>query len=326
MRQRRCATEDGHRTTRCSCGRRDVVGLVPSRRPPIVECDGVYLDRVEGGPGFALRGLTLAVEHWAFTPLLGPAGAGKTALLRVLAGLARPRTGRVTLHGVDLAAASAEEVREQVERVAGFVPSPASAGLLPELGIGNIELPLRLAGRRPLYIRNRVQTLTDQFGLGDLGRVPARELGPAETVRLAIATALAHEPDLLLLDEPMAGLTAVERDELLDTLLRIHENAGLTIVLATRDPLLAYRIGGVVRLAAGQARTEQVRLVAYSRGEGEHVEEVAVVDSDGRVEIPPDEREALGITRRARVTREDDHIGVWPEQPPPETGPIWRRR
>ena len=303
-----------------------MVGLVPTRRPPIVECDGLYLDLAEGGPGFALRGLTLAVEHWAFTPLLGPAGSGKTALLQVLAGLARPHTGRATLHGVDLAAAGHEEVREHVDRVVGFVPAPAADGLLPELDIGNLELPLRLAGRRPLYIRNRVQTLSDQFGLGDLARVPARELGPAETVRLAIATALAHEPELLLLDEPMAGLTTFERDELLDTLLRVHENAGLTIILATRDPLLAYRIGGVVRLAAGQARTEQVRLVAYSRGEGEHVEEVAIVDGDGRVEIPPEERAALGITRRARVTREDDHVGVWPEQPPPETGPVWRRR
>lgn len=303
-----------------------MVGLVPSRRPPIVECDGVYLDHLDGGPGFALQGLTLAVEHWAFTPLLGPAGAGKTALLRVLAGLARPRTGRVTLHGVRLADATAEEVREHVDRVVGFVPSPASAGVLPEVGIANIELPLRLAGRRPLYIRNRVQALSDQLGLGDLGRMPAERLGPAETVRLAIAAALAHEPELLLLDEPTAGLTAIERDELVETLLRIHENAGLTIVLATRDPVLAYRIGHVVRLADGRARSEQVRVVAFSRGEGERIEELAIVDGDGRVELPAEERDALGITRRARVTREDDHIGVWPEQPPPETGPIWRRR
>ena len=303
-----------------------MVGLVPSRRPPIVECAGVYLDRLDGGAGFALRGLTLAIEHWAFTPLLGPAGAGKTALLRVIAGLARPRTGGVTLHGVSLGDASAEELREHVERVVGFVPSPARAGLLPELGVDNIALPLRLAGRRPLYIRNRVQTLRDQLGLGGLGRTPAGALGPAATVRLAIAAALAHEPELLLLDEPMAGLSAIERDELLDTLLRIQEQSGLTIVLATRDPVLAYRVGNVVRLADGQARTEQVRVVAFSRGEGERIEELALLDGDGRVELPAGEREALGITRRARVTMEDDHIGVWPEQPPPETGPVWRRR
>ena len=185
---------------------------------------------------------------------------------------------------------------------------------------------MRLAGRRPLYIRNRVQTLRDQLGLGGLGRTPAGALGPAATVRLAIAAALAHEPELLLLDEPMAGLSAIERDELLDTLLRVHEQSGLTIVLATRDPVLAYRVGNVVRLADGQARTEQVRVVAFSRGEGERIEELALLDGDGRVELPAGERAALGITRRARVTMEDDHIGVWPEQPPPETGPVWRRR
>ena len=302
-----------------------MVGLVPSRRPPIVECDGVYLDRLDGAPGFALRGLTLSIEHWAFTPLLGPAGAGKTALLRVLAGLAHPRTGNLTVDGVDLGE-SAEELREHIDRVVGFVPHPAAAGLLPELGLGNIELPLRLAGRRPRYIRNRVQTLRDQVGLGDIARVTVRQLGPAEVVRLAIAAALAPEPEILLLDEPTAGLTPPERDELLDTLFRLHEHSGLTIVLATRDPVLAYRIGHVVRLADGQARTEQVRLVAFSRGEGERIEELALFDGDGRVEIPPEERAALGITRRARVTIEDDHVGVWPEQPPPETGPVWRRR
>ena len=303
-----------------------MIAAAPPRRPPIVECDGVYLDRPGGAPGFALRGLTLAIDHWAFTPLLGPAGAGKTALLRVLAGLARPRAGGVTLRGVRLDEASGGEWREHVGRAVGFVPHPARAALLPELGVEQIEAPLRLAGRRPLYIRNRVRALRDQFGLGDLGGAPARRLGPDAAARLAIAAALAHEPDLLLLDEPTAGLTDAERDELIDTLFRVREQTGLTIVLATRDAALAHRIGGVVRIDGGVARTEQVRLVAFSRGEGEHVEELAILDGDGRVEIPPADREALGIARRARVTREGDHIAVRPEQPPPETRPPWRRR
>ncbi len=296
----------------------------PPRRTPIVECDALYLERPGGEAGFALRGLTLSVEPGAFAPLLGPAGAGKTALLRVLAGRARPLAGRAVVAGVDLAAAGADEAREHAAEAVGYAPYPAGAGLLPELGLANAELPLRLAGRGRARARRRARELAEALGLAS--GAPAGRLTPADAARLAVAAALAHAPPLLLLDEPAAGLAPADRDGLIEALRRLGASEGTAILLATRDPALAHRIGGVVRVGGGRVRGELVRLVAFSRGEGERTEELAIVDGDGRVEIPPAGRAALGIGGRARVTLEDDHVGVWPERPPPETEPPWRRR
>jgi len=310
------------------------VAATGSPTTPQLECEAVYISRGDGrdgGAGFALRGLTLSVAPGAFVPLLGPSGAGKTALLRVLAGLTRPLAGRVTVAGLSLTEASDSDLRELRRGVVGFVPRllgpPArTGGLLPELDAANIALPLRLAGVGGTCARRRVLALRELLGLGDLPRVPAEQLPPAGLVRLAIASALAHQPALLLLDEPGAGLTEQERDDLLELLRRLHEELRLTVLLATRDGALAHRIGGVVRVRDGRAQTELVRQVAFSRGQGERTEELALLDGEGRVALPAAQREVLGIGRRARVTLEDDHIAVWPERPPPKTGPPWRRR
>ena len=130
----------------------------------------------------------------------------------------------------------------------------------------------------------------------------------------------------MLLDEPAAALQLDERDELIDLLRGLHRDLGLTLLVATRDASLARRIGGELRMREGRIVSERVRRSAFSRGEGERTDELAVFDRDGRVEIPPAQREALGIGRRARVTIEDDHVGVWPDRPPPDPRPPWRRR
>ena len=290
-----------------------------------VDCSDVYLEARRGG-GFALRGLTLALEGGALRTLLGPGGAGKTALLRLLAGLDRPRSGRALVDGLDLRLASAAELRELRRGSVGLVTGVARH-LLPRRGVAaSIELPLRLAGVPAGRARRRARELIELVGLDDLADVRAGRLPPLGAVRLMLGQALSHDPELLLLDEPAATLSEDEREELLDILGRVHAGLGPTVLLATRDARLAHRIGGVVRIQAGRVVSELVHQSAFSRGEGERTEELAVVDHDGRITIPPEQREALGIGRRARISIEDDHVGVWPERPPPDTRPPWRRR
>ena len=132
----------------------------------------------------------------------------------------------------------------------------------------------------------------------------AEHLTPLHALRTAIAVALAHEPGLLLLDEPAAALQLDERDELIDLLRGLHRDLGLTLLVATRDASLARRIGGELRMREGRIVSERVRRSAFSRGEGERTDELAVFDRDGRVEIAPAQREALGIgPARARHDR-----------------------
>ena len=288
-----------------------------------VECSGLTLEAANGR-GFALRELSFTLERGALRPLLGPTGAGKSSLLRVIAGLVRPHSGRVRVDGLELALASDAELRELRRGSVGLASSagPALRGSVAS----NVELPLRLTGVPVGRARRRASDLLALTGLDELAAVRAERLPPLASIRTAIAVALAHEPGLLLLDEPAAELDMDEREELIDVLRRLHRNLGLTLLIATRDASLARRLGGEVRMREGRVVSELVRRSAFSRGEGERTDELAVLDHDGRVEIAPAEREALGIGRRARVTNEGDHVGVWPDRPPPDPRPPWRRR
>ena len=298
-----------------------MVVTAPSSAASFVSLDDVYVPRDRGG-GFALRGLTLHLAAGSLTPLLGPAGSGKTTLLRVLAGLEGASAGTVVVDGADPTDAGDENAPVR----AGFVPSPPLAGLLPDLDANsNLAMALHLGGGAR-NARRRLQELRELLDLTDVARSRVDRLAAFALTRLAIACALAGEPRLLLLDEPAAGLEESERDELLELLRRVHAELELTTLVATRDPSFAYRIGSVVRLREGRAVTERVRQSAFSRGEGERTTELALLDSDGRIEIPPEQRAALGIDQRARVTLEDDHVAVWPERPPPDPNPPWRRR
>ena len=289
-----------------------------------VECGGLTLEAANGR-GFALRDLSFTLERGALRPLLGPAAAGKSALLRVIAGLVRPQAGRARVDGLELSLANEAELREL--RCGSVGLASGGTGLTPRASVSaHVELPLRLAGVPAGRARRRAVDLVALVGLEEMARVRAERLSPLAAVRTAIAAALAHEPALLLLDEPAAALHLDEREELIDLLRRLHRDLGLTLLVATRDASLARRIGGEVRMREGRIVSELVRRSAFSRGEGERIDELAVLDRDGRVEIPPAQREALGIGRRARVTIEDDHVGVWPERPPPDPRPPWRRR
>ena len=289
-----------------------------------VECSGVTLQAANGG-GFTLRDLSLTLGRGAMRPLLGPAGAGKSALLRVIAGLARPQAGRVRVDGLELSLASEAELRELRRGSVGLASRVAE--LSPRASVAaHVELPLRLAGVPPGRARRRAADLVALTSLEEMARVRAERLPPLAALRTTIAAALAHEPGLLLLDEPAAALRVDERDELTDLLRRLHRDLGLTLLVATRDASLARRIGGELRMRDGRVVSERVRRSAFSRGEGERTEELAVFDRDGRVEIPPAQRDALGIGQRARVTNEGDHVGVWPDRPPPDPRPPWRRR
>ena len=289
-----------------------------------VESSGLTLE-APNGRGFALRELSFTLDRGAMKPLLGPAAAGKSALLHVLAGLVRPQAGRVRVDDLDLSLASEAELRELRRGSVGLVSGVA--GLTPRASVSaHIELPLRLAGVPAGRARRRAAELAALAGLEEMADVRTELLPPLAAVRTAIAAALAHEPGLLLLDEPAAALHADERDELIDLLRGLHRDLGLTLLVATRDSSLARRIGGELRMREGRIVSERVHRSAFSRGEGERIDELAVFDRDGRVEIPPAQREALGIGRRARVTNEGDHVGVWPDRPPPDPRPPWRRR
>jgi ABC-type Fe3+/spermidine/putrescine transport system ATPase subunit len=169
------------------------------------------LSRQLGGRD-VLRGLSLEVEPGEWLALLGPSGAGKTTLLRAIAGLEKPDSGRVRLGDRDAAAIPPRERR------VGFVFQDLA--LWPYL---TVEGHLR-------EITSSTAPLLERFSLRGLEHKKPHELSGGERQRLALARALAHDPALLLLDEPFSGLDPILRRGLADTLADLHRESGLTTI------------------------------------------------------------------------------------------------
>ncbi len=191
-----------------------------------------------------LRGVDLTLNAGERMALLGANGAGKTTLLRILAGLTRPSGGRVTIAGLD----PCEQTRE-VQRMVGFVAHQPY--LYDDLTtLENLLFFARMyALEQP---RQRAETLLQRVGLGKKARERAGSLSRGQLQRLALARALLHAPDLLLLDEPETGLDQ-EGLALLAELLHEHHARRGTLLFTTHD------------LEAAPGRSDRVALLSKGR-------------------------------------------------------------
>jgi len=181
--------------------------------------------RVAAGKITILDGISLTITPGAPTVLIGPNGSGKTTLLRVIMGLTRPASGRVIWGGRETAAP---------ERRAIVLQRPA---MLRRSAEANIRYAL---GRKD---PGRAAELLRLVGLAGLERRPARRLSGGEQQRLALARALAREPELLLLDEPSASLDPAATKAIEDT-IRAVAARGVKIVMSTHDLGQAKRLAG----------------------------------------------------------------------------------
>jgi putative ABC transport system ATP-binding protein len=194
-----------------------------------------------------LRDITFELDPGAFLAIVGPSGSGKSTLLGLLAGLDRPREGRVWLDGQDLGALSEDErARVRAEKV-GFVFQ--SFHLIPTLTAReNVQVPLELQG---LEARGRADELLGRVGLGDRGHHYPAQLSGGEQQRVAVARAFSHRPRILFADEPTGNLDAATGARVIDLLTELNRETGTTLVLVTHDPELAGRARRVIRLLDG---------------------------------------------------------------------------
>jgi len=194
-----------------------------------------------------LRDITFELEPGAFLAIVGPSGSGKSTLLGLLAGLDRPREGRVWLDGQDLGALNEDQrARLRAEKV-GFVFQ--SFHLIPTLTAReNVQVPLELQG---LEARGRADELLGRVGLGDRGHHYPAQLSGGEQQRVAVARAFSHRPRILFADEPTGNLDAATGARVIELLTELNRETGTTLVLVTHDPELAARARRVIRLRDG---------------------------------------------------------------------------
>jgi len=176
----------------------------------------------------ALRDVSISVPEGSLTALLGPSGSGKSTLLRVIAGLERPDDGRVLISGQD-----ATLLRPQ-DRGVGFVFQHYAAFKHMTV-FNNIAFGLKIRKREKPRIKERVHELLDLVHLnGFADRYPS-QLSGGQRQRMALARALAVEPNVMLLDEPFGALDARVRKDLRIWLRRLHDEVHVTTVFVTHD-------------------------------------------------------------------------------------------
>jgi sulfate transport system ATP-binding protein len=198
----------------------------------------------------ALDDVSLDVPSGSLTALLGPSGSGKSTLLRVIAGLESPDAGSVFLSGRE-----ATGLRPQ-QRGVGFV-FQHYAPFKHMTVADNVAFGLTVRKRPKQEIRTRVAELLRLVQLEGLGpRYPA-QLSGGQRQRMALARALAVEPEVLLLDEPFGALDARVREELREWLRRLHDEVHVTTVLVTHDQEEAMQVADRIALV-NHGRLEQV--------------------------------------------------------------------
>jgi putative spermidine/putrescine transport system ATP-binding protein len=198
----------------------------------------------------ALRDISFEVQRGLFVCLLGPSGCGKTTLLRLIAGLDAPTSGRIMLDGVDLTDIPAHR------RDFGMVFQ--SLALFPHLNVGqNIAYAMAIRGASKPDQAREVERLLDLVRLPGIAKRSIGQLSGGQRQRVAIARALALTPKLFLLDEPMSALDAKLREALQIELKLLQERLSVTTVLVTHDQREALTMADLV-VVMSEGKIQQI--------------------------------------------------------------------
>jgi len=300
-------------------------------------CDDLYkIFKVADIEVMALQGLDLTVKRGELVGVVGASGSGKTTLMNVLGGLTRPSAGQVIIDGKNLLKLSTRELTAYRQVEVGFVWQQGSRNLIPYLSaLDNIKLPMTLAGGAGRQNELRARELMDLVDLSHRYDHKPIQLSGGEQQRVAIAVALANEPKLLLADEPTGELDSTTSDQIYDLFKRLNRDLGLTICIVSHDPLIAQHVGRVVAIRDGKLASETVRRnrpgvkrrpsnAEQERAElaerwDDHFEELIVLDSAGRLQIPKQYREELGFENRVEMEVTEDSIVIRPAKNLDET-------
>jgi len=224
----------------------------PRTGPPVLRLEGVSRSFASGAQRVrAVDGLDLSVWPGELVTIVGRSGSGKSTVLHLAGGLARPDEGRVLLHERDLAELTPRQLAEVRRRRIGFVFQ--FFHLLPTLSVAeNVGLPLILDGRPARQATERAGELLEAVGLAHRARHLPGELSGGEMQRVAIARSLVAAPELILADEPTGNLDSVTGAEVLDVLVSRTRDSGAALVMVTHDRSIAGRADRSLTLVDGR--------------------------------------------------------------------------
>ncbi|MBD9731127.1 ABC transporter ATP-binding protein [Streptomyces sp. H28] len=288
----------------------------------LITCDRlVRVFTADGVEVQALQGLDLLVREGELMALVGASGSGKSTLMNILAGLDTPTAGAARVAGRDLLTMTAKDRLAYRREVVGFVWQQTARNLLPYLtSAQNVALPMRLRGGRGRAARRasaeRALELLDLLEVADCRDRRPHEMSGGQQQRVAIAVALANEPSVLLADEPTGELDSHTAEQIFAAFRTANERLGTTIVIVTHDQAVASEVRRTVAIRDGRTSTEVLRRSEVDEATGHETlvaREYAMLDRAGRLQLPAEYTQALGMRDRVALELEPDHIAVRPD-------------
>ena len=264
----------------------------------------------------ALRGLDLKVKRGELIAIVGASGSGKSTLLNILGGLETASAGKVRVGGRDLLNMASHDLVAYRRKDAGFVWQQGGRNLVPYLTASqNVELPLILLGWHQKDRQKRVEELLEAVGLKERMNSKPIQLSGGEQQRIAIAIGVAHNPPLLLADEPTGELDTQNATEILDLLRSLNNTYRITVVIVTHDINIMNKVDRVITIRDGRASLEAVRAAPTFRKPSpgdQPFEEFVLLDQVGRLQLPKEYVDKLKLKNRIRVTLNGDNLTIMP--------------
>lgn len=289
----------------------------------LIRCDSlVKIYKSEDVEVMALQGLDLEIKKGELMAVIGKSGSGKSTLMNMIGGLERPSAGKLYIDGKDLFTLNDSEMVEYRNKTVGFVWQKSSRNLVPYMtAVENIEVPMYFTKKGAEDMRKRALELLERVGMLHKKDAYPGQMSGGEQQRIAIAVALANEPDILLADEPTGAVDSKTSNKIQDLFRSLNKELGITIIIVTHDISLANKVGRVVMISDGKISTEKIMKEEYRRAinllDGESIggndshEEYSVLDKARRLQLNEEMLEAAGINgNKVKVQVIDDKVVI----------------
>ena len=222
---------------------------------PVLKLEKVSKVYSGATPFTALKDIDLEIRRGEFVAIVGPSGSGKSTMLHMLGCLDRPTHGDIFVDGKPISKMGDDQVADIRAETIGFVFQ--AFNLAPTLSVSkNVELPMMIRKVQKNERAGRVRKNLEAVDLWDKERNLPSQLSGGQKQRVAIARAFANNPKILLADEPTGNLDSVSSGEVMDYIIGLWKDHGITVILVTHDLKLAARADRLVRIKDGRIESD----------------------------------------------------------------------